>query len=347
MRHPDEPTRPIIYYDAALIFFPLQLAGANIGVILSYILPKTILLIAAVGVLLFALTLSINKAYTLSSKESQNEDLPAPQTREESTYLLAKPREGVAETNENGSQVDEVNSSEPNDIEMTLPWQYIFVILGVWGMYALVYVSMELVPFCSWEFYVLLVIIYPFIVAQVKWSYMQLIENQKVQDDEGNSEDSVGRANDGYSVTVLEGDILWDQMSLVPMILSVLIGCLSVMLGIGGGELMGPLLLSLNVRAEIIAASIPFMMILSTSSSLVHYMTLGGVPYAYGVWMSVLGFFGGFIGRNLSLWFVRQTKRPSIILICFSFVLLISFGIYVYYLYLDSDSLDFSFTWFC
>ena len=59
------------------------------------------------------------------------------------------------------------------------------------------------------------------------------------------------------------------------LFLALLIGALSSLLGIGGGELMGPLMLHLKVLATVSPATTSMMSFLNTSSSIVHYMTLG------------------------------------------------------------------------
>ena len=59
------------------------------------------------------------------------------------------------------------------------------------------------------------------------------------------------------------------------LFLALLIGVLSSLLGIGGGELMGPLMLHLKVLATVSPATTSMMSFLNTSSSIVHYMTLG------------------------------------------------------------------------
>jgi len=43
--HPLDKTRPIIYFDAALLLIPAQLGGNNIGVLLAAVLPTTILMV--------------------------------------------------------------------------------------------------------------------------------------------------------------------------------------------------------------------------------------------------------------------------------------------------------------
>ena len=46
----------------------------------------------------------------------------------------------------------------------------------------------------------------------------------------------------------VKGDIKWENFTFLIPFLALVIGVLSSLLGIGGGELMGPLLLHLKVR---------------------------------------------------------------------------------------------------
>ena len=48
------------------------------------------------------------------------------------------------------------------------------------------------------------------------------------------------------------GDINWKDFSLLLPFLALIVGVLSSLLGIGGGELMGPLMLHLKVRVMIV-----------------------------------------------------------------------------------------------
>jgi uncharacterized membrane protein YfcA len=47
-RHPLDKSRPLIYFDAALVLTPAQLGGNDIGVVLASILPTTVLMVSFV-----------------------------------------------------------------------------------------------------------------------------------------------------------------------------------------------------------------------------------------------------------------------------------------------------------
>jgi uncharacterized membrane protein YfcA len=71
-RHPSAPLKPLIYYDAALILLPAELGGSNVGVILSAIIPDTLLYIMALVVLVIAGMGTMHKGLTLYNKETKN-----------------------------------------------------------------------------------------------------------------------------------------------------------------------------------------------------------------------------------------------------------------------------------
>jgi uncharacterized membrane protein YfcA len=115
---------------------------------------------------------------------------------------------------------------------------------------------------------------------------------------------------------------LWDQLTPAPLILGLCIGCISELTGIGQGDIMFPLLLSLNVRPDVIIATLPVMNLMNTLTSLFHYLTLNYAPIGFCAWMCFLGFAGGLTGRHLSLWLVERTKLRSVGSVIFRGVLL-------------------------
>jgi uncharacterized membrane protein YfcA len=451
MRHPSNISRPLIYYDACLIFYPLQIGGAVIGYILTYVLPKTLVLIVATLVLFVCLSYSGGKTYASFFQDlalqAKSETVEPSQARE-STYLLARANNAelgqsnlhlATPTANNSSSNSSGNSSGNNGNnsasgnagrnsnrrggggsitfesggvgtpialtpttkslkEMQVPWLSICVMVAIWGLYIAIFVGMQFSPVCSWQVYFLLSLVYPFIMSQEWWSLRRLMNMQlpsndimgsagnpirrafstddhqtALSDGPGTAASSVtktpvtGQSNyDGnsrsplsfstptkpfrrYSECVMEGDILWDQLTPAPLILGLCIGCVSELTGIGQGDIMFPLLLSLNVRPDVIIATLPVMNLMNTLTSLFHYLTLNYAPIGFCAWMCFLGFAGGLTGRHLSLWLVERTKFPSMLLMAFCAVLAASFSVEFYFLYLNwsGASFDFKFSSFC
>ena len=401
--------------------FPCQLGGANVGVILSYIFPETLLLILAMIVLVCSIGFAVDKTITIYEKENAllycSEDSSTSQSEGETQTLLRR---------EEGAHADS-HHLELSDTEaiFTVPWAYIRIILLVWIIYAISYVCMNLVTECSWDYFVLLLIVYPIVAVQVILCRDVVIDTQKpsvdpnsetilptsrstldaihideesanntaiveIKDVEGIATgeehydrddtqlygDSTGlrsrgkdttkddtsshasltvddaapisdTAAESYSQSVLEGDILWNQMSFFPFVAAFCIGTISVLLGIGGGELMGPLLLTMNVTPDVVAATLPLMSFLTQSSSLVHYMTLGDVPYTYASIMWAIGLLGGLTGRSMAVWLYKIFKRASGLVMLLIVVLTLSLGMYIYYFVEDWSDIDFNFTSYC
>jgi uncharacterized membrane protein YfcA len=113
------------------------------------------------------------------------------------------------------------------------------------------------------------------------------------------------------------------------------------MLGIGGGELMGPMLLQWKVLPAVSVATTSFMSFLNTTSSVLHYLVLGQIPYYYGAIVFGVGCASGLSGRLGAIYIVRYLDRPSIFVFVLVLVLVISFGIFSYDLVEDDGSYDF------
>ena len=184
-------------------------------------------------------------------------------------------------TTASGSEIYDLSGAEAVDEELPpieFPWFIISVILVVWLIYAALYISMEDVTKCSWIYFTLLCSIYPLLAAEIVWGTFFLQEKQ--EDDR-----MVGK--------FVKGDIDWRGFSFMIPLFAFVVGILSSLLGIGGGELMGPMLLQLGVLPTVSPATTSLMSFLNTSSSFIHYLTLGEVPYAYAAWVFGIGCAGG------------------------------------------------------
>ena len=70
------------------------------------------------------------------------------------------------------------------------------------------------------------------------------------------------------------------------------IGVMCNVLGIGGGELMGPLLLFLHIDPQVSSATSSFLSLLSSSSNVLHYGVDNEIPLGVAAWMFPLGIVG-------------------------------------------------------
>ena len=76
-------------------------------------------------------------------------------------------------------------------------------------------------------------------------------------------------------------------------------GWVSGALGLGGGSIFNPLLLSMGVPPKVASASGMYMIIFSTGASTMIYIINGMLDISYGMWVGGFCFIGTFLGMNL------------------------------------------------
>jgi uncharacterized membrane protein YfcA len=384
-RHPSAPTKPLIYWDAVLILFPAELGGANVGIILSAILPNTILYFLAVIVLIIAGGLTLNKGLhlyeneTITSSEKQsllplmsggdhgdqdsriashnnsygssgnkvvashmasatdNEEQEFDHNKRQyqsdilrsiipaymCCYLCHPPRSSQERSETHlDSGAGGFASDDEQDLDLTTelpintPWVVVQVVLGVWLLYAVCYLVMKDFSTCSAGYYLVLGVIYPLLVLEVVWG-MRYLRAQQLEEPE----------------SVAEGDVRWQELSYLLPVVAFMVGTLTTLLGIGGGELMGPLLLMAKVLPQVSTATTSIMSLLNSSSSILHYMVLGQVPLDYALLTFLIGSAGGLSGRVGGLYMSVKYGRASFLVFALVAVLAVSFFIYVSYIF--------------
>ena len=104
------------------------------------------------------------------------------------------------------------------------------------------------------------------------------------------------------------------------------------LLGLGGGELMAPLLVHLGMLPEVVSAVNAFIIFFTAAADLEHYSDLGVLQlYAdtvtrpgYVVLALTVGFIGSFIGRVAATRIVARFAHPSILIMLLGVTLLLS-----------------------
>ncbi len=111
-----------------------------------------------------------------------------------------------------------------------------------------------------------------------------------------------------------------------------LIGVICTLLGVGGGELYGPLMLTYGVMPQVSSGTTSMMSFLNTVPSIIRYAVLGTINYKVGAILFVIGLLGGYIGRHTGLYIASAYGRPSVIIFALAGVLTLSASYYVYQL---------------
>lgn len=91
------------------------------------------------------------------------------------------------------------------------------------------------------------------------------------------------------------------------------VGMLSAVVGIGGGLILNPMMLSVGLDATKATATVAVMIIMTSSSAAVSFMLEGAVDVVPTLVLSAVAFLGSMSGKSIIGWLVAKTGRTSIL----------------------------------
>ena len=96
-------------------------------------------------------------------------------------------------------------------------------------------------------------------------------------------------------------------------------GVVSGALGMGGGSVFNPLLLSFGVPPQVSSATGSYMIIFSTGASTITYIINDMMDLSYGIWAGCFCIMGSLIGMHLLDLIMKRLDRqsPQVFLLCF------------------------------
>ena len=127
------------------------------------------------------------------------------------------------------------------------------------------------------------------------------------------------RRRDQERLPITPGDLRWTTRRAFSLpCAGALVGVLAGLLGLGGGELIAPLLLGIGMLPQVSAATSACMVLFTSSSDLLHYFATGVLSSSWlasGYVTSTLltGFASALLGRLLAFRLVRLLSHPSLI----------------------------------
>ena len=95
-------------------------------------------------------------------------------------------------------------------------------------------------------------------------------------------------------------------------------------LGLGGGSIFNPLLISMGVPPKVSSATGMYLVTFSKISACLIYYLSGELNIKYAIWISGWSTFGSLIGMQLTDIYMKRSGRQSIIVFFLTFVLFIS-----------------------
>lgn len=334
-------TRPLIHYDMALFMSPMQMAGAVLGVLVQKMLPNWLYLLFAGVVLSYTSYRTYLKYFAARKKEKEqlqeNQDQGKPtldeeetsgddpdnQTQPEDSSALRPLEEGLGETDKNSKDKSDAQpQGDEQDEKLALRTQYleadmrqypkekIGAMVGLWvGLFVLTLlkggkgVESLLGIQCDSPWY------YVVIACQFVWlfGFAAYFGHRLMVDQQE-------RIAVGYPY-LGEADPVWDA----PAIrfyggFCFLSGVVAALIGIGGGMVLGPLMLVMGVDPRVSTATNSTMIVVTSSSIAVMFVTSGLVPWSYALFYFGVTFSGAWIGKSRIDQYVKKTGKASILI---------------------------------
>ncbi|KAG4959597.1 hypothetical protein JHK87_036230 [Glycine soja] len=133
------------------------------------------------------------------------------------------------------------------------------------------------------------------------------------------------RMNTGNSECICEASIEWTAINLAFCALCGIVGgIVGGLLGSGGGFVLGPLLLEIGVIPQVASATATFVMMFSSSLSVVEFYLLKRFPIPYALYLTSVSVLAGFWGQFFVRRLITCLGRASIIVFILSGVIFAS-----------------------
>ncbi|XWS55930.1 hypothetical protein CRYUN_Cryun09bG0042500 [Craigia yunnanensis] len=305
--HPTKEV-PIIDYDLALLFQPMLMLGITVGVALSVVFPYWLITVLIIILFLGTSSRSFYKGIEMWKEETI---LKKELTRQQET--LVNSRGELLIDSEYEPLVPKEEKSELQILCFNLRWKRLLVLATVWVLFTLIEVMKNDLVACSILYWVLFCLQFPIAVLVFGYEATKLYKEHKKRMSTGNTE------------AICEASIPWSPLNLAFCALcGILGGTVGGLLGSGGGFILGPLLLEIGVIPQVASATATFVMMFSSSLSVVEFYLLKRFPIPYALYLMGVSVLAGFWGQYLVRKLISILKRASLIVFILSGVIFAS-----------------------
>ncbi|XP_051132062.1 sulfite exporter TauE/SafE family protein 4 [Andrographis paniculata] len=287
---------PIIDYDLALLFQPMLMLGITIGVALSVVFPYWLITILIIILFMGTSTRSFVKASEMWKEESMLKN-----AMEDKRTFVNSRGELLIDT-EYDPLVPRQEKTPMQIMKDNLNIKRLLVLLLVWVCFLLLQVTKNYTAACTTIYWVLTLAEVPVALAVFGYEFVKLYRESKKRRMEGNQE------------LICEAAIQWTATNLVFCgLCGILGGSVGGLLGSGGGFILGPLLLEIGVIPQVASATATFVMMFSSSLSVVEFYLHKRFPIPYAVYLMCVSVLAGFWGQYFIRKLIAILKRASII----------------------------------
>jgi uncharacterized membrane protein YfcA len=326
LRHPTKD-RPLIDFDIGLLLTAPLLTGVSIGVIINLSIPQWLVL-SSMTVLLAYLSIDTTKtAFKIYTKENSSKNFVKP--LQEPNLII-----NINQEKELTPDLEKIYNSE----KKTLPPRTLIKILLVFSIVIVTtfirgsknFRSIIGIDFCSDLYWIVSFIILLGITGLAWYFCYMMIRNYNYKYKLGYGFDSK--------------DLKWTAKKTALVCVTGLVsGIAAGVIGIGGGIIMNPVMLRLGIRPEVSTATSSFMVLFSSTISMLQYAIARKLNYVYGLWLLLFSCVGSFLGVFVVKRIVDKYRRSSVIVMVLALIM-ITCGIvvptYGILLYLNENKED-------
>ncbi|KAL4339486.1 hypothetical protein GQ457_08G012060 [Hibiscus cannabinus] len=304
--HPTKEV-PILDYDLALLFQPMLMLGITVGVALSVVFPYWLITVLIIILFIGTSSRSFYRGVEMWKEETLlKNELNKPQATVNSRGEL------LIDT-EYEPLIPKEEKSELQILCFNLRWKRLMTLVIVWVLFTVIQVIKNDVVPCSTMYWVLFILQFPVSLLVFGYEAITLYRDHKK------------RMSTGETETICEASIQWTPLNIAFCALcGVLGGTVGGLLGSGGGFILGPLLLEIGVIPQVASATATFVMMFSSSLSVVEFYLLKRFPMPYALYLMGVSILAGFWGQYLVRKMIAILRRASLIVFILSAVIFAS-----------------------
>ncbi|CAI0408169.1 unnamed protein product [Linum tenue] len=305
--HPTKEV-PILDYDLALLFQPMLMLGITVGVALSVVFPYWLITVLIIILFMGTSSRSFYRGIEMWKEE---------------TYLkseIAGRKEALV--NSRGELLIDTTFEPliPKEEKskwavfcLNLNWKRLLLLFVVWFCFLMLQVVKNDVTVCGTTYWVIFCLQFPVALGVFGYEAVKLYKEYKKRLSVGNTE------------CICEASIAWTPLNIAFCALcGILGGTVGGLLGSGGGFILGPLLLEIGVIPQVASATATFVMMFSSSLSVVEFYLLNRFPMPYALYLMGVSILAGFWGQYFVRKIVAFLGRGSIIVFILSGVIFAS-----------------------
>ncbi|CAN0914008.1 Sulfite exporter TauE/SafE family protein 4 [Linum grandiflorum] len=306
--HPTKEV-PILDYDLALLFQPMLMLGITIGVSLSVVFPYWLITVLIIILFLGTSSRSFYKGILMWNEETlfkkEVAERNSPQARVNSRGEL------LIDTYE--PLIPKENKSKWEVFCFNLRWKKQLVLFIVWICFLMLQIVKNDLTVCGTAYWALFCLQFPVALGLFGYEAVKLYKESKERMSVGNTE------------CICEASIAWTPLNIAFCALcGILGGTVGGLLGSGGGFILGPLLLEIGVIPQVASATATFVMMFSSSLSVVEFYLLHRFPIPYAAYLMGVSILAGFWGQYFVRKIVAFLGRASLIVFILSGVIFAS-----------------------